>query len=76
MDQQPLDYNKHCTITFGAFVQAKMTKIQRIQMFCGKLTAFTYYHWIKYKVDIVYLIYTVTELLQDGRSFKFQFMRK
>ena len=31
--QQTLDYNKHFTITFGAFFQAKMTTIQHIQKF-------------------------------------------
>ena len=50
--------------------------IQKIQMFYRRLMAFTYSHWIEYKVDMRYLIYTVPELLQNGKRLKFQFLRK
>ena len=76
LDQQPLYYNKHDTLPFGWCVQENNDKIRKIQMFCGKLTAFTYNHWIKYKVEMRYFIYTVTELLQEGKLFKFQFLRQ
>ena len=41
LDLQPLDYNKHGTISFGASVQANNENNPKIKMFCGQLTAFT-----------------------------------
>ena len=74
LDQQPLDYNKHCTIPFGLFVQANNYKNLTDSIFLLTIDKFDYYPWIKYKVDMRYLVYTVKELPQDGKLLKFKFL--
>ena len=51
--QQPLEYNKDFTITFGEFIPEKITTISNIQNFHGQLTTFT-------NMGMGYFIYKVT----------------
>ena len=64
-DQQPLGYKIHCTITFGAFIQSNNDNNPKNSN--GLQTIYSIYlrSSKKYKADMIYLIYTVTDLLQD-----------
>ena len=75
VDKQTLGYKIHRTIIFGALYQANNDNNPKF-IFCKQLTAFIYDHWKKYKGGMRYLVYTVKELLQDGKLLKFQFLRK
>ena len=80
MDKKTLDYKINLTITFGAFFQANKNNNPKnsnsIQMSREQLTASNYDTWKKYKADTRYLIYTVTELLQDEKLLRLQFLRQ